>query len=215
MQSENINELMGALAKAQGEMCNAIKDSANPFFKSKYADLSSVWNACRGPLSKNGLAIVQTIQQRESGEVLHTLLGHASGQWMSSTMPIKVKSDNKSANEIQQLGSCLTYLRRYSLSAIVGIAPDDDDDGNTATAYQNKPKAATEPESNIITGQQAHDLNDIVSRCSPGFKQFVIEFLRKGKISGLSTLPKEAYGGLYKQAVEDEKVYQADMAVMA
>lgn len=216
MQSESINELMGALAKAQGEMCNAIKDSANPFFKSKYADLSSVWNACRGPLSKNGLAIVQTIQQREGGEVLHTLLGHASGQWISSIMPIKSKSESKGSNDIQQLGSALTYLRRYSLSAIVGIAPDDDDDGNTATSYHNKPKAqAALPQPKTITEKQAYDLNDIISRCSPAFKQRVEDFLKKSKVKELGELPIPSYELICTQALEDEKFYQVDMEMMA
>lgn len=125
--SEQINELAAALAKAQSEIKDAAKDSANPFFKSKYADLASVWDACRTPLSKNNLSVVQTAETDAAGIVLHTLLLHASGQWISGTLCMTpVKSDP------QGIGSCVTYARRYALSAMVGIAPSEDD-GNAAT----------------------------------------------------------------------------------
>ncbi len=76
--SPEINELAAALAKAQGEMGGALKDSANPFFKSKYADLSSVWEACRAPLAKYGLSIVQ-IPSFQRGDVpLFTVNGCAA-----------------------------------------------------------------------------------------------------------------------------------------
>ena len=129
-QSEQINELATALAKAQGEILRAIKDSANPFFKSKYADLSSVWNACRQPLSKNGLSIIQTFET-EGETYLITTLVHSSGQWIRSKLPIlTVKKD------AQEYGKAITYMRRYALSAIVGVSPDDDDDGNSANGNQ-------------------------------------------------------------------------------
>jgi len=145
--SNDINELITALSKAQGEMSAAAKDSNNPFFGSKYADLSSVWNACRDALSQHGLAVIQTMNKADDGEMyLATTLGHASGQWMRSYLPIKIKVPEnaetdkwgkpKKVNELQLLGSCLTYLRRYALAAIVGVAPDEDDDGNSAMGYQ-------------------------------------------------------------------------------
>lgn len=140
MNSENINELITALSKAQGEMSAAAKDCNNPFYKSKYADLNSVWNACRDALSKNGLAVVQSMHKDERGEpFLRTTLGHSSGQWMSSWLPITPAKDG-SKNELQALGSTLTYLRRYSLAAIVGVAPDEDDDGNNNN-FKSKPQA--------------------------------------------------------------------------
>jgi hypothetical protein len=143
LQSENINELITSLSKAQGKMTAAAKDSANPFFKSKYADLSSVWNACREALSENGLAVIQTMNHMPEGDMmLVTTLGHSSGQWMRSYLPIKIKdTKNEKTNELQLLGSCLTYLRRYALAAIVGVAPDEDDDGNSGVGYQ-APKAS-------------------------------------------------------------------------
>lgn len=126
--SEQINELAAALAAAQAEMEGAEKNSANPHLKSKYADLTSVWNACRGPLSKHGLAVVQCPREHtdERGHVqlrLETVLMHKSGQWISSEIPVTPAKER----DPQALGSFLTYCRRYGLSAMVGIAPDDDD----------------------------------------------------------------------------------------
>jgi len=128
-QSEIINELAAALSKAQGEMQAAIKDKVNPFFKSSYADLGSVWDAARPVLSKYGLCIMQTTEMTADGSkiVMVTTLAHTSGQWMKSYLPL-----NPSKNDSQGVGAALTYLRRYSLSAIVGVVCDEDDDGETA-----------------------------------------------------------------------------------
>lgn len=126
-QSENINELATALAKAQGAIGTASKDKTNPHFKSSYADLASVWEACRDPLSANGLAIIQTTAPTDTGIVLHTILTHSSGQWIRGVMVV----DPGPKGGMQPLGSALTYARRYSLSALVGISPADDD-GNAA-----------------------------------------------------------------------------------
>src|SRR5579872_4342960 len=128
-QSEIINELAAALSKAQGEMQAAIKDKMNPFFKSAYADLGSIWDAARPVLSKYGLCIMQTTEISPEGSriIMVTTLAHTSGQWMKSYLPL-----NPSKNDSQGIGAALTYLRRYSLSAIVGVVCDDDDDGETS-----------------------------------------------------------------------------------
>lgn len=124
--SENINEIGAALAKAQGVIENATKDKANPYFKSTYADLASVWGACRAALSSNGLSVVQTPEQSEKGVIVSTMLLHSSGQWIKGSylMPI-------SKFDAQSIGSAITYARRYALAALVGVAPEDDD-GNAA-----------------------------------------------------------------------------------
>lgn len=123
MQSEQINELAAALATAQGKITGALKDSANPFFKSKYADLASVWDACRTALSENGLAVIQTTEAVAPESItLVTTLAHKSGQWIRGVMTMTPKDSSP-----QAAGSCLTYLRRYALAAIVGIAQVDDD----------------------------------------------------------------------------------------
>lgn len=134
--SEQINELGSALAKAQGQIEGAKKDSANPFFKSKYADLASVWEACRKQLSDNGLSITQCPEESDNGIAVETMIIHSSGQWIKSryTMPV-------SKLDAQAVGSAITYARRYALAAIVGIAPEDDD-GNAAA--KAKPEAKQE-----------------------------------------------------------------------
>lgn len=134
--SDNINELATALAKAQGAMRFAIKDANNPFFKSKYADLSSVVEAIRDALANNGLSYMQHLAPSEKHEVcVETIILHASGQWIScGTLTVPV-----SKHDAQGFGSALTYARRYSLSAAVGVVADDDD-GNAAA--QAAPKAA-------------------------------------------------------------------------
>ncbi len=120
--SETIGKLAEALSKAQGEMSNAAKDKDNPFFKSSYADLASVWDACRGPLSKNGLCVLQAIDSVDGRLILSTKLVHLSGEYVESTLPV-----NPVKNDPQGLGSAITYMRRYALSALVGIAPAEDD----------------------------------------------------------------------------------------
>jgi hypothetical protein len=130
--SETINELAAALAKAQGEITGALKDSSNPFFKSKYADLASCWDACRSALSKNGLAVTQFPMTTEQHHTyLVTSLLHTSGQWMRSSLEVTPKDDSP-----QAMGSALTYARRYALTAVVGVAQVDDD-GNAASGRSN------------------------------------------------------------------------------
>jgi len=129
-QSEQINELATALAKAQGQMQHAIKDSINPHFKSKYADLASVIDAIRIPLSENGLSFVQPVRIENGVNILDTILFHTSGQWIKSSVAVNVDGVNR--NAIQAFGSTLSYLRRYSLSSLIGVSQDDDD-GNSAT----------------------------------------------------------------------------------
>lgn len=122
MQSDQINELMSALAKAQGHMSHASKDNQNPHFRSKYADLASVWQACRKPLSDNGLAVTQTLDIAGEKQVLVTTLAHASGQWIKSIMILPTQKPGP-----QEIGSCLSYCRRYALASMVGVYQDDDD----------------------------------------------------------------------------------------
>jgi hypothetical protein len=146
--SEQIDQIATALAKAQGEMQNPAKDSKNPHFKSKYADLSAGLNAVRPILSKNGIAVVQ--MTRMDGEVmmLDTRLAHSSGQWIESAYPVC-----RFPAKQQEAGSALTYSRRYSLFAMVGIAGEDDD-GNEASETdtpapprRESPRAAPRPAS--------------------------------------------------------------------
>jgi hypothetical protein len=120
--SELINELASALCNAQGQMGGAVKDSSNPFFKSSYADLTSVIKAIKQPFSDNGLSYTQFPVSNEHGVGVSTRLMHISGQWleMEYTLPT-VKKDPQAS------GSAITYARRYALQSIAGIPTADDD----------------------------------------------------------------------------------------
>lgn len=150
--SDQINEIAEALSAAQAEIEGASKDADNPFFKSKYADLASVWDACRAPLTKQGLAVVQSPEvatsgapeiytwTSRSGEERHgvraitevsviTKLTHKSGQWIEGRVSVLIPDASP-----QPVGSAITYLRRYALQSLVGVAPEDDDaEGATAS----------------------------------------------------------------------------------
>jgi hypothetical protein len=119
---DHINELAAALSRAQGEMGAAVKDAENPSFGSKYADLSSVWEACRAPLAKHEIAIVQSPSTEGARVSVDTFVIHRSGQWMRGTLSVTAHEDSP-----QAVGSAITYLRRYSLQSFAGVAPADDD----------------------------------------------------------------------------------------
>lgn len=127
--SEQINEIAKALAAAQSEMKAAKKDATNPFFKSGYATLESVSDACLPALNKHGIAVTQTTARLGDGSLvtLETTLIHSSGQWIGSVYPV-----HPTKNDPQSLGSAITYARRYSLAAIAGVTVSDDD-GEAAT----------------------------------------------------------------------------------
>jgi len=134
--SESIAKLATALSIVQGKLTHAKKDSANPFFKSKYADLESVWDACRSLLAENGLAVMQFPGEFVDGTMsLNTILTHSSGEYMSYLMSVPVTKP-----DAQGAGSALTYMRRYALAAVVGVVQADDD-GNAASSPKPVVKA--------------------------------------------------------------------------
>jgi hypothetical protein len=140
--SEQVGDLVSALAKAQAEFTYAAKDSKNPAFNSSYADLASVITAVRPALSKHGIAFLQFDEsdvERQTASV--TTSFHHGEQWISMTAEapaVGLKGFN-----VQSLGACWTYLRRYTLQALSGLASDDDD-GNSL-AIENKPTAKKQP----------------------------------------------------------------------
>lgn len=157
MQSESIGELSTALAKAQATMKAATFNKTNPHFKNKYADLTAVLDAIRKPLADNGLAITQTPEMRGEAFCLVTRLCHSSGQWIAGEYPLPAQATP------QQLGSALTYARRYSLSAIACIAADEDDDAEGA---RKEGQIATMQRPNPHVTQQA-DVNTYEARVNP------------------------------------------------
>jgi len=137
-QSESIANLALALSIVQGKLTHAKKDSANPFFKSKYADLESVWDSCRELLASNGLAVMQfpgTYSDLDKSMSLTTIISHKSGEWISQEMSVPVTKP-----DAQGAGSALTYMRRYALAAVVGVVQADDD-GNAASSPKPVVKA--------------------------------------------------------------------------
>jgi len=158
--SESIGKLAMALSKAQGQMRTAKKNADNPFFKSSYANLESVVNTAKKPLSDNELSYIQspgktTIEyvetMRNNQKVvlekatleLTTLIMHSSGEWQESTLTMPIDKYTP-----QGFGSAIAYARRYALSAALGIAAGDDDDGNDSSNKnqgQGKKKAPKKP----------------------------------------------------------------------
>lgn len=128
-------KLAEALSKAQAEMTAAPMNRVNPHFKSKYADLSAVLDAVRPALTKHGLSVTQTTKLCDGQLVLTTTLHHLSGESIASEYPLPI-------GKPQEMGSALTYARRYCLSAICCIAADDDDD---ATAAESAGQKAVKP----------------------------------------------------------------------
>lgn len=127
--SPTISKLAVALSKFQSSMSSVKKDSKNPFFKSKYASLASIWESVKDVLAANELAITQLAEGTESGLAkVTTILMHSSGEYLSGTLLMK-----PAKNDPQGFGSCITYARRYALSAILCVATEDDDDGNAAS----------------------------------------------------------------------------------
>lgn len=149
--SESIAELAKALASFQSEVKNPPNTADNPFYKSKYAPLQDVLNIVRPLLSKHGLSILQIPSSDGETVSVTTLLMHSSGEWIQ-TDPLVLKTDKPTA---QGAGSAITYARRYSLSAVLGISSEDDDDGNIATGTK---------EESLITKSQKQTIAAIMKK---------------------------------------------------
>ncbi len=199
--SEHINELAAALSKAQGAMKGALKDAANPFFKSAYSDLASVIDAIRAPFAANGLAFMQFARSDEHGVVVETMLTHASGQWVSESLGVPlVKRD------AQSVGSAITYGKRYGIQAMAGV-PSEDDDGNAANDRgKASSKAANASESKKGTDTPPEPSDAVVK---------ILESAAKGGMESLQTAwklltnpQKKSVQEIMKKLKED--AYQRD-----
>jgi hypothetical protein len=189
--SETIEALAAALATAQGEMHNAPLNRENPHFRSKYADLAGIRDAVTPALSKNGLSVTQVTSYNEAGNlVLYTRLTHKSGQWIEGEYPI-------TPDKPQQMGSQLTYARRYSLSSICGISADEDDDAEIATKSGN---GKAEP-SGLVTVHEAESLKSAIEFVGASEEKLLSYF----KIGKLSEMPASRYAEAMKM-LEKKKV---------
>lgn len=182
--SDSTKEIGTALAKVQGELEGAKKDSTNPHFKSHYANLASIVESLKKTLPKHGLSYAQTIVANIEGAGVETLLMHSSGEWLLGDPFIlpATKIDP------QGFGSCITYSRRYSLAAITGMAPEDDDDANDAS---KRPNTAT---------QVAHDA---LADMSPEEQKFLRE--QAASIIHLHDIKGDAYGWIEAQNYQTEE----------
>lgn len=166
-----------ALARAQTEMGKALKQSNNPHFKSKYADLGNVMDACLPALNAVGIAVIQPTGEDDHGRYVETILIHGeSGESLACRVPLIVGK-----NDMQGYGSAVTYGRRYGLMAMAGIAPEDDD-GNAAAKAAPKSQPAKKitaeqfqtiqaqvfatqtPEDKICAYMQVNDLHDMTEK---------------------------------------------------
>lgn len=183
MMSQEIGELATALAKAQRQIKPAPKDAVNPHFRSRYADLPAVFDACRDALSANGIAVSQIPIALDGRQLLRTLLLHTSGQYLAGDYILKPIKDDP-----QGMGSALTYARRYSLSSMVGIVSDDDDDGNAASKVDAGKYAAAQAEVAKQNAKAAASKNDKVELTDWG-----LAVAKKNNVS----ISKEAIAAFY------------------
>jgi len=141
-QSASIENLAKAMVEVQKNDLFALKDSDNPFFRSKYADLSSVWSSARKPLTDNGLCVIQTNRASGNGAIIIvTTLMHVSGEWIRGELEL-----TPDKNTPQGAGSAVTYGRRYGLQSIVGICPEDDDGNNASGKSGGKSPGKPNPQ---------------------------------------------------------------------
>jgi len=180
--SETITKLASALVKAQSEMSNAVKDSKNPFFKSSYADLNSVREACIPALNKHGITVLQPTIYVDGKPFVQTLLLHESGEYLASVTEIICDK----ANNAQSHGSGVTYARRYGLQSMCNIGSEDDD-GNAASGnnHTQNEKAKEQPTTTAPEEKEVW-LNKFTSKAkTETTKEWknTIEKLMSGKVS--------------------------------
>lgn len=138
--SETITKLAESLSKFQSAVTMPSKNRNN-FFGRKYADLGAIFAAIQNPLADQGLSITQPISFTQEGKlIIETYLLHTSGEWIASTYPVNPVKDDP-----QSMGSAITYARRYSISSLLGIASEDDDDANEATNLIQRQKTSKKP----------------------------------------------------------------------
>lgn len=145
--SPNIIKIATALLLAQKEISGAKKGATNPFFKMKYSDLGSVMEACKDAFNNHGISVLQPVITNENGTFVETVLLHESGEFISSSIRVSCKNPDNP----QEMGSAITYAKRYSLQAIAFI-PSEDDDGEKATQpFRNTQTTTTTTQAKVYT----------------------------------------------------------------
>jgi hypothetical protein len=193
--SDTVKEIFTALAKAQGDIENPKKGNVNPHFGYKYADLSSIRDVSRKPLADNGLAVIQSpLITSDNVLELETVISHCSGEWISSILALKL-----GRGDPQSIGSIITYAKRYALSAMLGIAPEgEDDDAGKINADMIPPKTKvkipTSQDVNSQTKEQKELFSNLIKKLSlskEGFAEIVKQVLNGKVIEKSSELKKD------------------------
>jgi hypothetical protein len=188
--SEDITKIAAALGSALPKMEAATKDSKNPHFNSKYADLSAVMDACKPHLAAQGIVVMQPPATTEDGGAVSvsTVLLHNSGQWIASTLTLRPTKQDP-----QGMGSAITYARRYSLQSMLGI-PAEDDDGNAASGTGSKDAAKAVADRKIahLRGMQNDPVTTMRNQATPKPAGAVTEDLLKAYLRRAAKSPAEA-----------------------
>jgi hypothetical protein len=201
--SEQLGELATALALAQSLIEGAKKDSDNPFFKSHYADLASIWDACRKQLTGAGLAVVQMPFTDGTNIGVQTILLHASGQWIESSVSAAAKDLGP-----QAVGSVITYLRRYALAAVAGV-PQIDDDAEAATDHAPMPSQPTTTKTaEVVGGLRVTGVTEKAGTNKQGkpYIAYTITFSDGRKASTFDVTLKDAATSFWKNTTPCEAV---------
>ena len=198
--SETIGKLAEALSRAQAEMHAAKFNAVNPFLKNNYADLGSIIDTAKPTLGKYGLAVTQHPFNDGDRVGVETVLTHASGEWISSSLSLPL-ADEKGKSGAQVAGSIITYLRRYTLSAVLGMYSDEDTDGNSdPKPAESKPAAKVaekQPIEDTMTIERAYKITNsegVAYGEIPSDKlQAMVLGINKGLKNGVSDEKKAEY----------------------
>ncbi len=180
--SQTFSAIAAAMAKAQGEITGASKDKTNPHFKQSYADLASVWDACRAALTKNAIAVIQSPAADGPKVTVTTLLAHSSGEWIEADLAMTAQQ-----NTPQGIGSCITYARRYALASMVGVAPEDDDGNAASNTTDARPRSVPAPvrtpdgftdwiaDLEVVSAEGPDALKAAWSKSSPALRKYLTD----------------------------------------
>lgn len=213
--SESTGEFSKAMALVQAEIENVAVDASNPAFKrgnkdSKYATLAAVLDVCRPALSKHGIAVLQSPGNDGDQVTVTTRLTHGSGEWMQST--VGVKPDRATA---QGLGAATTYLRRFALAAMCGVAQDDDDgneaSGTNGNATSRPSPQPTQPASRPAQNNAAQGNVSDAQREENARKMFAVvrEFGNDGDAEAWEMVDKQDKMAMYRRACARAKEINA------
>lgn len=200
--SNTIKQLAEALAKAQAEMPVVKMNATNPFLKNNFADLGAVIDASRPTLAKYGMSLSQFPTSDGDKIGITNVLMHSSGEWLEDTVYLSL-ADEKGKSAAQAAGSVITYLRRYSWAAMLGLYADEDTDGHTPAKREAKPQRPAAEQSNG-NGKTEHAVSDIRKQHNELWKQ----------ATSMNLLNKETVSLWSIKASDNEETVQGKVALI-